>query len=385
MSHVDHDLSPAPEPPDRRPRILVLRPDHLGDLLLTLPALRLLRRSFAESHITCLVAADVLPITERAVDIDRSLPLPFTLDDPPPDPRSLEIRLAARSLRGRFDLAILPRPNDPWSGALAAAAKIPVRIGHRQAGTLRFLTHSYAEDPKRHVAAEAEALVRHGATLLGGSPSAHHGLEGPLLELIPEDHAGAESVLSRLGIGEDRAIIVHPAAGWQLKTWPVDRWAATVSELRDRLGFPILLAGRPADGETLATIRGASRDVHLVIGVPIGVLAALHLRARLVVGMDSGALHLAALLGTPVVGLFGPFAPQRFGPVGGTRTAAIWRGIACSPCGTLEAPPCGASAAPACLRAVTPEEVVAAAVEVDRGNERPARFSVPPRESRAGL
>jgi ADP-heptose:LPS heptosyltransferase len=128
----------------------------------------------------------------------------------------------------------------------------------------------------------------------------------------------------------------------------------------------VLVVGQASDKELLEEIvKGSGGNVRAVHDVSITTLAALHERARLVVGIDSGALHLAALAGAPVVGLFGPFGPGRVAPIAPrTRLRALWRSLPCSPCGTLERPACGATREPACLLAISPDQVLAAAVEL---------------------
>jgi ADP-heptose:LPS heptosyltransferase len=151
-------------PPE--PRILVARPDHLGDLLLTLPALAALRRRLPGARISCLVPSSLLPVTARARDVDDALAMPLSIEQDPSRADAGVIERTVAELRGRFDLALLPRPHDPWSGAVVAAARVPVRVGHSQPGMDRFLTHALPENRRRHVAREAVVLAVRGARLL---------------------------------------------------------------------------------------------------------------------------------------------------------------------------------------------------------------------------
>ncbi len=347
-----------------RARVLVVRPDHLGDLLITLPAIRALRRRLPGARITCLVPHDLIPVVERAVDVDEVGPMPFVLERPPPAPGSSGVVGAAIGLRDRFDLAVLPRPNDPWSGAVAAAAGIPVRVGHRHAATLPFLTHAFPEQESRHVAREAVTLALRAAGVLGAGRQRSRGEQQPLLRVLPGDHHSAGDVVAAAGVESSPPIVLHPTAGWPLKTWPIERWSRVAVGLAERLQAPVLVVGQDRDQEQLVEIAnragGSVRPVH---GVSIGTLAGVHARARIVVGMDSGALHLAALTGAPVVALFGPFGPGRFAPLGShDRVRTLWRALPCSPCGTVEAPPCGATHHPACLVSISDQEVIRAAV-----------------------
>ena len=97
----------------------------------------------------------------------------------------------------------------------------------------------------------------------------------------------------------------------------------------------------------------------------LGGLAALFRRARLVIAIDSGPLHLAAMLGAPVVGLYGPADPVEFGPWGAPDRRRIVRTqLPCSPCRTLVDPPCGRAAEPRCVTEISVEAVLAAAAEL---------------------
>lgn len=354
-------MSPVPEQPPgtpRRPGVLVLRPDHLGDLLLTLPAIAALRRRLPDAHIASMVPAELLPIAQRAVDLDEALTMPVTMRDAPPQPEAPAIAHAAAELRDRFELALLPRPHDPWSGALAATAGLPLRVGHPQPGTLPFLTHAFPEDVRRHVAREAVVLALRAARLLGARPTKTPASGRRLLRLLPGDERAATELLVRLDI-EGSPAIVQPTAGWPLKTWPLERWSDVARTIGESGRSAVLVVGQPRDRRLLDAIaEQAGSNVHAIHDISIGTLAALHARARLVVGMDSGALHLAALFGAPVVGLFGPFEPRRVAPLSADAPVRVlWHALPCSPCGTLEAPPCGATREPACLLSISPDEV----------------------------
>src|SRR3712207_4615798 len=109
--------------------------------------------------------------------------------------------------------------------------------------------------------------------------------------------------------------------------------------------------------------RGLSpRPLVLAGRTSLGQLAALFERCSLVLGGDSGPLHLAAAVGTPTVRLYGPTSQAVFGPWGDPAVqVGIQASLPCQPCGNITVPPCGATGTPACLRVVGPEEVVAAA------------------------
>jgi ADP-heptose:LPS heptosyltransferase len=352
-------------------RILLARPDHLGDVLLTLPAVAALRRALPDARICCLVAPGAGDVPRRCSDVDETDTVPFPPLTGPAEPPGWADIVAQRAavLRGRFDLALLPRHDDPWSGALAAAAGIPIRLGYDHPRTHRFLTAALPIPERRHVAAQATDLAVAAAVRLG-APAAV-GVEVP-----PEGHfaptaaeqAEADGALAGAipAVGS-APLVLHPGSGWRLKNWPPDRWGALAAGLERRSGVTPLVVGGPRERELVdAVVEASARRAHGLAGrLSLGGLAGLHRRARLVVAADSGPLHLAAMMGTPVVGLYGPVSPLEFGPLcppGRCRVVRVQ--LPCSPCGTLLDPPCGARAAPACVSGIGVEAVLIAAAEL---------------------
>lgn len=158
-------------------------------------------------------------------------------------------------------------------------------------------------------------VVQQGAALLGAALGM--ALE-PALEVElprqPEAEQWSESTVARLSRGQPFCLLA-PSAGWGAKQWPADRFGALALALR-RQGLTVLVnAAHPADPVASAVLAGSAGAAHLVSGGVPGLIA-LTRRAALVVGGDSGPVHLAAALGTPLVALFGPTDPERNGPWG---------------------------------------------------------------------
>jgi ADP-heptose:LPS heptosyltransferase len=361
------------------PRILLARPDHLGDMLLTLPALALLRRALPQARITALVSPAVAAVPQHCPDLDATCTAPFppltSWPAPPGWPETAD-RVAA-TLRGRFDLAILPRPDDPVTGALLAAAGIPVRLGYACPRTAPFLTVALPAPPRRHVAALACDLVRAAAHTLGARWPADSAMPAPRYFVpTPADEAEAATALAQVRARcGPHPILIHPAAGWPLKNWPPARWAALAAGLRARYGVAPLVVCGPDVREIESAILDLSMGAACGLGhaLSLGALAAVQQQARLVVGIDSGPVHLAALLGTPVISLFGPADPREFRPwCPPDRYRIVRVPLACSPCGTLMDPPCGATRDPACMTGITVEAVLAAVGELSTQTRLPA-------------
>ena len=113
----------------------------------------------------------------------------------------------------------------------------------------------------------------------------------------------------------DRYLVLSPAGGWRSKCWPAERYGRLCKQIRENLGLPCILNQGPGDEDCIAAVKAASGDA-----APIACKSSLHqlmvlLRNALcVVGGDTGPLHLAVALGTPVVALYGPTDPARNGP-----------------------------------------------------------------------
>ncbi len=116
---------------------------------------------------------------------------------------------------------------------------------------------------------------------------------------------------------------MNPGAGWPSKLWPTERYAAVIRHLAQRRQLPSLVtwagSGERAMAEEVARCAGAAAQVAPATALP--ELAALCRRARLFVGADTGPLHLAAAVGTPCVGLYGPWPAARHGPYGPQHVA----------------------------------------------------------------
>lgn len=163
------------------------------------------------------------------------------------------------------------------------------------------------------------------------------------------------------------AVVLLPAASKSLKRWPAAAFAAVAARLR-AADVPVQVAGGPSEEALLAAVAGP--DAIVPTALPLDALAAALGAARLVVGGDTGLLHLAAAAGAPVLGLFGPTAPGRWGPAA-DRGAALWRALPCAPCSDHGAGRCRVPGRP-CLEALSPAQVWCAVEDALRGG-RPGR------------
>jgi heptosyltransferase-2 len=173
--------------------------------------------------------------------------------------------------------------------------------------------------------------VRAHQTRLYAEAAAHLGVGEPgkvKIALSPQARALAADALRGL---EPPAVALAPGARWATKRWPAERFAA-VADALSALGFRIVLAGGPGDRDAFAAFRAAVRcrvDADLSF-LPLDALAAAIARVQLLIACDSGPVHLAAAVGTPVLALFGPTSVARWGPPPPGRALSL--GLRCSPC-----------------------------------------------------
>lgn len=349
-------------------RVLVLQPDHLGDILLAAPALALLRAGLPRSSFTYLVgpwSADAARHGPLSDDV-RTIAFPGFTRSPQRNllhPYLTLRRVAQRLRTERFDAAVIVRHDHWWGALLAAAAGIPVRIGFSTADTLPLLSHSVPLDPTQHVAGRVMSLVGAVVGWLGGKlPTTAPG--DPAFRPRDADHLAAERILVGTGTGGQPRALVHPGAGMPLKSWPAERWGALADGLAAR-GVAVVLSGGPGEDELLRQVQRqmAAPPAALVQHQPLGTLAAVLHRCHVAIGPDNGPLHLAAAVGIPTVRLYGPAAASVYGPWPPAADQQVLQAeeLACTPCGHLTNPPCGASSLPPCMWAIQLGSVLAAA------------------------
>ncbi len=364
------DRAARPDVPARA-RVLLIRPDHLGDVLFTGPALARLRAAWPQAQITLLVGPWAADLAGSLPGADHVTTTEFPWFDrrtkgAPWRPYVRLVR-AARRLEAAsprpYEVAIVLRDDDWWGAWLAALAGIPLRIGHDRPGVRTFLTHALpTEQCPTHSAAANIALI---AALAGQPGSAPSPVTDPLaVRLTSTDFEKAGALLARDG-GDPttKPVAIHPGSGSAVKRWRTGAWCELIRRITSP-GESVVLTG--SAGETALTRSIASRTdrpaVELAGRTDLRTLMAVFARCRLVLGPDSGPLHLAVAMGTPTVHLFGPADPLRFGPWGPPeRHRVVSADLPCAPCGRLDWP---APEDHQCVRALDLDRVIAAAISV---------------------
>lgn len=274
-------------------------------------------------------------------------------------PRRGPIRDALALKAERFDEAWL-LPNSFRSAVAPFLARIPDRVGYATDGRARLLTRPVSAPPRtRHQLRDYDALL----AARGVAPD----LDPPWL--VPSKPArtradaalaAAGLVFESLGFEPPPIVLLAPGAAFSwTKRWPEERWGTLAAALDDR-GAGVGLVIGPGEEEIARTALAFAGRTLPVLGADLDPveLAALLSRARVVVANDSGPMHLAAAVGTRVVGLFGPTDPGRTGPTGSpSRILDLY--VFCSPCFLKECP-----YAHECLRGISAEQVLGAVEEL---------------------
>jgi ADP-heptose:LPS heptosyltransferase len=366
----------AHRPAPQKPRILLMRPGNLGDLVMTTPVLSALKAQVPDAHITMMVAPGPGEVVTRHPDVDQILLFSFPSSRATAKhvlrPYMLLLRTAKQLRCGDYNIAISLRPQFWWGAALLYLASIPHRIGFAFDPSTQFLTTAVPFHPFDHSTASCLRLVSAGLQRLEYRPLAEpYTPERYPLQFIPTtvEQQWVNERLSAEGINPStKLVIIHPGTGAQVKLWRVDAWSHCATELMQSLGgthsVRIILTGTKNEQPLLeAVARGSTAPTTLVTDATIGQLAALLRRAQLVLGVDSGPLHLAIAQGTPTVQIFGPTDPKNYGPWGKEGQHAVvvseHRCPTCPriPCGRLQFAPRELAAHP-CVGFVTEEEVL---------------------------
>ncbi len=283
------------------PRFLVVRLGSLGDIVHTFPAVAGLRESFPQAEIVWLTHPRWKALVESsklATEIWETETRSYSsLRD-----------ILARIRRVPFTTAI--DYQGLWkSAALPFLARVPRRIGFSAHSIREFGVPVLYTDRVR--VSQSHIVDQNGE--LSQRAGARNGV-GRVTLLVPAVQEASVSQLLR-SASIDRYIVLSPAGGWRSKCWPPDRYGVLCQEIHAKLGLRCVLNQGPGDEECVAAVKAASGQANpLACNGSLGQLMALLRNAVCVVGGDTGPLHLAAALGTPVVALFGPTDPARNGP-----------------------------------------------------------------------
>lgn len=312
-------------------RILLVRTSALGDVVHCLPVLTALRRHLPEARIAWVVEDLFAPLLAGHPDLDEVVPVRLRAWRKQPVSRDTrhEVLEFLRRLRAfRADLALDLMGNHK-AGVILRLSGAKRRVGPARGERREPSSALWINEP---VAVPGEhAVDRALATLapLGVAPGAPAGgVDFGGEKLMPD--AGAQPAPE----GPEPFVLLHPGAGWGNKIYPPERWGAVARGIAERSGIEtrVALSPSPFERELAAAIVAASGGAASAVEAgDLSTLAVLSRRSRLVLAGDTGPLHLAHALGTPVLCVMGPTDPARHGPYGAPELA-LARPLPCSYC-----------------------------------------------------
>ena len=301
--------------------ILVIKLRYIGDVLLATPTVRAIKAARPDVRVTMMVNRGTEGLLSGNPDLDEIMVL---------DKGSLaaQWRLIADLRRRRFDTVIDLTDGDR-SAFLSRISGAPVRIGFNDEHRWRGKCYTEVVQPmpgvRHRIDRDLEALK---------SLSIQAGSKDPQLWLTPEEEKSAEYLLDQLGVQRSQSIVMlQPGARYWFKAWPPERFAELADRLTSQYSCQVLIGGSDQDIDLAQEIRQMAKSSPIIMAgrTTIKQFAAIAKKSALFVGSDSGAMHIAAAVGTPTVALFGPSNPAEWGPRGGAAEV-IYKGLDCRIC-----------------------------------------------------
>lgn len=345
---------------DQAQRILCIRLDYVGDVLMTTPALRALKQSLPGRHITLLTSPGGAAVAPYIPEIDDTIAYaaPWMKSSHAHD-ASADCAMIERLARRAFDAAAIftVYSQSPLPAAmLCALAGIPLRLAHCHENPYQLLTH-WLRDP------EPQEQVRHEAQRqldLVASVDAHADDERLSFRIPPADAAFIAGWLRARDIDSAQPwIVLHPGASAPSRRYPPQHWIAAARALAQRLQCPLVFTGSEQEAPLVEQIRRDVPGAHTLAGqLGLGQLAALIARAPLLISNNTGPAHIAAAVGTPVVDLYALTNPQH--TPWRVPSRVLFHDVSCRYCYKSVCP----HGHHACLEQVPPARVADAAIEL---------------------
>lgn len=287
---------------------LIVKLSSLGDIIMATPCIRAIRQKDPDSHIAIVVSREYIPLVQRNPHLNEIL-----IRETEGNTRRIRtvaqaVTTFARRNGPRFDLAFDLQGNfHSATWVYCSGARTKAGLGGRRPGW----SVRVPVDLSRHSSDLCAAVLRECGI--------------PVSDLTPELSPCANAdrtvidLLQRNGLPDRGFLVISPFSQWRSKEWPLDRYATLIRHLVPQYGLPIVVTGSATDAFRAAEISRhieGTGAVSLVGTLDLDQALSVYQRARLMITSDSGPMHAAAALGTPVVALFGPTWPETTGPWG---------------------------------------------------------------------
>jgi lipopolysaccharide heptosyltransferase II len=343
-------------------RILLIRLDLIGDLVLSLTILRVLKRTYPEAEIDLLAVPSSAKVAAADPDLAEIIAYEPNIWRRPKALFQLKNWREAFTLLRRlhachYDLAV--SIFGAWAGIMAVLSGAKRCVGFGRESYPSFMTDDVAgrhwdpRDHKHEVDYCLELAQAAGATI-GPEDRIPH------LYVDPKMRWEIEQLLQQEGMQVDKRLIAcHVSSNnGQSKRWPIPYWATLLDRLIQEDGVAVVLTGAPNDLPIIEGVlrRMRTQPINLAGKTSLTQLAALLQRADLLISGDSGPMHIAGAVGTPLIAIHGPTAPALSGPVSSGATVLrsdIW----CSPCYNATGPADCRFYTTQCMKNITPTQV----------------------------
>ncbi|MEA1927559.1 MAG: glycosyltransferase family 9 protein, partial [Candidatus Auribacterota bacterium] len=307
-------------------KILLIRLDHIGDLLMTTPALRALRTTYPKAEIHLLVKEVTSEVLKLNLNLDRIITFnaSWTIAKGKRAPRGETICLIGRLRKERYDCVIDFRA-DPREALLSLFTGAPYRLGYGGRGGGFCFTHPGEYNLEDHE-------IRRAINLLSPLEVTSDG-DNMDFFFSTEDQDEADAIIRKAGIKPGGKLAgIHPGAASPFKRWTEEGFA----ELGDLLiedGYQVLLLGAPGDRNLLESITGQMKNSSVVVSdINLKVLGALINYLDFLVCNDSAPSHIAQAVGTGAVVLYGPTHDEVTGPLDREKNQVVRNLVPCAPC-----------------------------------------------------
>jgi len=346
-------------------RILIIRLSAIGDVVRTLPALRALRSRFPSAYIAWVVEESACELLQDHPDLDRvflfkrkkwteEIVRLHTMVQP-----LKEVRTFFKTIRDdHFDM-VLDFHGILKSGVISMLSGVPVRVG---------FSRNYCKEGNylfnnRHVDVETASLNRIERNLqfirFLGIDSAHH---DPIIPITDEDRNVIDRFLQEKGlVSQTPLIAIHPGTSSKTpyKRWDPLSYARVADGLIEHHNANIIWTWGPGELETVTSaVAHMQRDSTVACSVSLRQLAELFRRCDLFLGSDSGPMHIASFVKTPVVVIYGPTDHRVNAPYEQNPHRVLRKDVLCNPCRKRDC------TSVTCMSAITPEEVIEAVVQL---------------------
>ena len=319
---------------NKRPNILIIKLSAIGDVVHSLPFLEVLRDRFPSSRIDWVVEEDAGGIVEGHPDINqliifhRKSWLKRFSDKGEYIKVGKEVANLLKELKKRKYDIVVDVQGLFKSGILTflARGKRKIALTGGREGSFIFVHERVAiPDPDMHALDRYLCIARY----LGATNFVWNGQ----IPIYDKDKRYVNNLLGEIG-NNNTLVAVNPIAKWASKLWELNRFASLADKIKEKLGAEVIFTGSGNDKKAIDNILSVMKTEALNLSgkTSLKELAYLYQRCAIVISTDTGPMHVASAMGSPVViALFGPTSPLKTGPYG-AKHRVIKAGIGCSPC-----------------------------------------------------